>query len=384
MNISKIQKKYLKYKQKYINLKEIIGGGIEASYTISGNKLTLKYKLKGTEREIKYTIKEELGQGTFGIVSLIENDDDTMNKYIFKKSKKDFSRDSYNEGINSNMLTGILDDMLVLFQGTIESDFLISRYNGKDLVKEFRCESQKIKEKYATTTIQLLELLHKINSNDIFHNDIKLANITINDNDKVYLIDFGLLSTQKSKLGTLLSMSYRSVIDLLEQSDLKKYRTIHLHLKSFLKYTDIFAFFYCCINLLFLSNDQFSLSDLFRNLNISGFNPISMYNLFLLYYFILPESKKNITTDNIYDVLLPTSLYAKCIFGNFIDDNTNLFRFMAFIYNNIELHLRLNKTQQTWYIDFLKIMSTCFLPDFDYNNFKPIFNGIVLNFSQLS
>ena len=47
--MTEIQKKYLKYKQKYINLKEIIGGGIEASYTKIGNRITLKYNLEGTE-----------------------------------------------------------------------------------------------------------------------------------------------------------------------------------------------------------------------------------------------------------------------------------------------------------------------------------------------
>lgn len=40
---------------------------------------------------------------------------------------------------------------------------------------------------------------------------IKLANITIK-NGTVYLIDFGLLTKDKSEIGTYISMSYKSVI----------------------------------------------------------------------------------------------------------------------------------------------------------------------------
>jgi serine/threonine protein kinase len=221
--MSYIEKKYLKYKQKYINLKNIIGGGINASYKKTGDNLILKYNLENTNYEIKYRIIEEIGQGTHGIVYLIEKDGDIINKYIFKKGIDPDLNESYNEGIKSNMLDGILDpDMLVLFQGKKDSDFLISTYSGNDLSKEFEYQQIKIKNKYATTTNQLLELLHKINSNNIFHNDIKLRNVTIK-NDKVYLIDFGLLTKLKSGMGALVSMSYRGVIAILEEYKCQNY-----------------------------------------------------------------------------------------------------------------------------------------------------------------
>ena len=57
------QKKYLKYKQKYINLKNIIGGGINAEYTENGNIITLRYKLNEIDYEIKYKKTQELGKG---------------------------------------------------------------------------------------------------------------------------------------------------------------------------------------------------------------------------------------------------------------------------------------------------------------------------------
>jgi serine/threonine protein kinase len=386
--MSDIEKKYLKYKQKYINLKEIIGGGIDASYIISGDKLTLKYKLEDTDYEIKYTLKENLGKGSYGIVKLIEKDGDTINKYIFKKGKKKLLFESYNEGIKSNMLDGILDpDMLVLFQGKESSDFLISTYNGNDLSKEFKNKKKKIKDNYATTTIQLLELLYKINSKNIFHNDIKVENATIKDN-KVYLIDFGFLTSGESDVGSLISMSYMSVITFLEKYNFKEFEYTYPILKTFLKNTDIIGFFYCCIDLLFLYNNNYDSSEMLHELEISDFTKESIYNLFILYYFILPTSKRimipdidNLSNEEC-DPLLPSSLDAKSIFGDFSDDNTNLFRFMTFIYNKIKLKLKINETQQLWYIEFLKIMSTCFLPDFDYVKFIPIFNEIVSKFSK--
>jgi signal transduction histidine kinase len=84
-----------------------------------------------------------------------------------------------------------------------------------------------------------------------------------------------------------------------------------------------------------------------------------------------------------YDTFLPSEKIAKEIFSDFNKDHTNLFRFMAYIYNEIELHLIKNKEQKLWYIQFLKIMSACFLPEFNYDKFKIVFNEIVSKFSAL-
>ena len=388
--------KYLKYKQKYVNLKKMIGGGIDATYQITGDQLTLNYD-GGNET---YTIlEEEIGKGSYGSVSLIQNNkdkDEDEKQYIFKKGIKKLKTESYDEGIKSEMLKNILDDnMLVLFQGKKESDFLISTYNGKDLYKEFKDEyyaEQKIKTKYAVITTQILELLHTINKNDIFHNDIKLANITIKD-EKVYLIDFGLLTKEKSINGSLISMSFNGVINTLINYKYLDYEEAFTKLQKFLNNTDIVGFFYCCIDLLFLtvsdnpSYSNFLLIDLLSF--IKGDNQARLNNLFVLFYFILPYLKRIIPELDVnemyteYDTFLPSEKIAKEIFSDFNKDHTNLFRFMAYIYNEIELHLIKNKEQKLWYIQFLKIMSACFLPEFNYDKFKIVFNEIVSKFSAL-
>jgi len=56
---------------------------------------------------------------------------------------------------------------------------------------------------------------------------------------------------------------------------------------------------------------------------------------------------------------------------------------MTYIYYiiNKNQHLKNNEKQRLWYIEFLKIMSDCFLPDFNYDLFMVKFEKIVSRFS---
>jgi serine/threonine protein kinase len=393
--------KYLKYKQKYFNLKKMIGGGIDAIYQINKRRtiliLTYQHPDNSDIINIIYTIERKLGKGSNGIVYLIKNINKYDSKsYIFKEGicVRDNFCETYNEGIKSEMLEGILDDvelekdMLVLFQGKEETDFLISTYNGNDLYQEFKNEKEKIKEQYANVTTQLLHLLHQINSRYIFHNDIKLRNITIKD-DKVYLIDFGLLTKDSSDMGTLISMSFNGVIAFLKAKDYDIYSYTLPILKPFLIDTDMVGFFYCCIDLLFLLNKSgYESVYILHTLSISSFDEIDLYKLFELFYFILPTSRRTIDKLNRsnrvmrYNTVLPSISKTTGIFVEFQHDNTNLFRFMAHIYNIINNARLINSDgQRTWYINFLKIMSDCFLPEFNYTNFKEKFDSIVSQFT---
>ena len=404
------KQKYLKYKQKYLNLKKMIGGGIDARYTISlpdkisilnyfdlfgiarkikpGNILILKYlKEDGTTNEIRYNIIKKIGEGSYGIVYSIKNTDTADNKqYIFKYGKNKKGNDIYKEGNISNKLKGILNNnMIPLYQGTSQSDFLISTYNGNNLYDEFKDNPHKIN--FANITIKLLELLDKINSNNIFHNDIKLENITIKG-DEVYLIDFGLLTKDKSSIGPIISMSYNGVIASLREYQYTYYNNIFDKLK-FLNNTDIVGFFYCCIDLLFiLNNSRYQSIKILNEFNITNFIDKDLYTLFILFYFILPTNKRkeiHELNDNLYlhfDKLLPNITKTKNIFSSYPKEHTNLFRFMAYIYNIIKHDVN-NETQHKWYIEFLRIMSDCFLPTFNYEDFKPRFKNIVSRFSSL-
>ena len=380
------QNKYQKYKNKYIELKNIIGGGINATYNINGENILVKYDLNGKINELKYKIIRNLGKGGNGTVDLIEKIGDTKNSYVFKRGINIGSYASYEEGIASDQLKGILDeDMLVLFQGKVPSDFLISTYNGNDLEKEYSGNILKIKNEYISTTTQILNLLQKINQNRLFHNDIKLQNITIK-NKKVYLIDFGMLRTS-SHPGSLVNLSFKSLIIFCESRGWNKYATYHQKLKSFLPDTDIVGFLFCCLDLFSIGSRQSLSINIFSELGITGYEATYMYKLFNLYYFILPSTNKIDIPEidlNYYNSKFPNLEEVKRIFGIFNGDHTNLFRFMAYIYNKLKDIPRKFNLNEQHFKEFLKVISDCLLPSFNYNIFVPKFiKSVNTLFSQL-
>jgi WD40 repeat protein len=359
--------KYLKYKNKYLQLKKQLGSGIDASYTIDKDKLKLEYMDKqGVKKNIIYTIKDEIGRGSFGIVNKLVKDDDGV-EFILKKGVTIFD-----EGHNTESLKDIIDeDMLVLFQGTIPKEFLIAKYNGNNLHKEYLNRKIKIKNEFNSTITQTLQLLSKINKKGFYHNDIKLENITIK-NKKVYLIDFGLLDKESIK-GNFMSNSIYSITPY-------KFTEI----KSKLKSTDIFGFFYVCIDLLCVNDvDNYSYNRIL--LNIIGIQTYTLfYNyLFYLYYYILPtdyRTNQEINDNNFVmylDCKFPTFEESKQIFGEFNPEHTNLFRFMAFIYNNLSNIPDVYKIDINNFINFLRVLSDCLLPDFDYDLFIPKFKAAI-------
>ena len=364
--MSHFKNKYLKYKSKYLQLKKQFGSGITASYTIDKDKLTLEYEdTHGAKKNIIYTVKEEVGRGSFGVVNKLVKDDDGV-EFILKKGATTFD-----EGRQSDFLKDIIDnDMLVLFQGTEPEEFLIAKYNGKDLVKEYFQNLKKIKNEFNNTITQILKLLSKINKRDFYHNDIKLDNITIKKK-KVYLIDFGLLATKSaggSAGGSIVSTSMRNVIP-----------PEFINLK--LKLTDIFGFFYICIDLLCLYHIKYY--SYYNILFIIFKKEVKKEDLFYLYYYILPTIDRTNNPRNhifymyIFNAIFPTLEESIKIFHDFNPEHTNLFRFMAFIYNKLIDIPNVYRIDRYNFINFLKVLSDCLLPDFNYDLFIPKFTAAV-------
>jgi WD40 repeat protein len=360
--MSNFKNKYLKYKSKYLQLKKQLGSGITASYTI--DKITLEYEdTLGAKKNIIYTVKEKVGNGSFGVVYKLVKDDDGA-EFILK-----IGANSFDEGIHSDWLLDIIDnDMLVLFQGKEPEEFLIAKYNGNDLQKEYFKNLPKIKNEFNSTITQILQLLSKINKRGLYHSDIKLENITIKNN-KVYLIDFGFL-TKESNIASFESNSIYSITP-----------DDYNELKKKFKNTDIFGFFYVCIDLLFLYySANYSLFDILLNI----FRSTEITKLFYLYYYILPKDyRTNTTLNNIYIILyyfdtkFPSFEKSRQIFCDFNPQHTNLFRFMAFIYDKLIVIPDVYRIDRNNFIIFLRVLSDCLLPDFDYDLFIPKFKAAV-------
>ena len=389
--------KYLKYKQKYLDLKKLIGAGIDAICEDDESKIKITYKLDGEDKELYYYYLQEgyIGQGTSGAVYKIKkqsSDDDT--EYIFKKKKykagystnREADGDIVIEGKQSDKLKEILDEnSQIIFQGKIKhgtqivGEFLISRYNGVDLQKTYSGTTyfnQTEKIQYIGNILcQILDNIRLLNNSKLYHNDIKLQNIVMDSSMRVRLIDFGLLDV-KSEIGTLFSMSYKSIcMGHYEYFD-QKYKDIIDTLLPSLKDTDIFGFFYCCIDLLYLLNDMNSGHGSFKILlsfNIRDNFTTSLLNLFKLYYFISPTNYK-IENDGFDYSFFPTDFpdidTTRQHFNFRIDDdNINLYRYILFIYNFLvkagidqiigEKNLK----------NFLVGISVCLLPTFDYKSF---------------
>jgi serine/threonine protein kinase len=264
---------------------------------------------------------------------------------------------------------------------------LISHYNGTDIEKEYKLKIQDIKNDYIIITKQLLTLLKKINTKNFFHNDIKLQNVTIKQK-KVYLIDFGFLS-EYSQRGSLMSMSIKGVIKFLhEESYLSKYRQTLQDMYRILESTDIFAFFYFCLDLLGMGKGMYVTYNILDKFQIYGYEQKDLENLFYLYYFILPKDFFNKRIPDAvfkyfnkkskkYNHILPTVEKAKEIFGDFDEIHTNLFRFMTFIYNNNLDLISIYGMKSENLINFLKTISDCLLPNFKYDEFEPKFTTSV-------
>ena len=130
--------KYLKYKHKYLDLKKLIGAGLEAICELNEKNIIITYKSDDKDKELHYEYNPEdpIGSGTYGTVYKIKklfSDDDT--EYIFKmkiprsseifkfKGMVNYDYPIVKEGTLSDLLKEILDtESLIIFQGKIMSN----------------------------------------------------------------------------------------------------------------------------------------------------------------------------------------------------------------------------------------------------------------------
>ncbi len=205
------EKKYLKYKTKYINIKKqqkILGG----SYTISSVG-TIQQKQVIIYPEVSIIINKSLGSGGSGSVDLgIIVDCARNNNLLGKKvAIKSFFADSFSSEAKKNyekskMISFHLDeDNQIIENPNIASlyfditngplkDCLVYEYGG-DILSNYITNPNYNLENNKRIIYQLFTILYQLSEKDNMHNDIKCENIVYtvdsSSNVNIKLIDFG-------------------------------------------------------------------------------------------------------------------------------------------------------------------------------------------------
>lgn len=150
-----------------------------------------------------YTIERFLGEGKYGIAFLGKSSTDQT--VIIKKFKKRFFKKSIeNHYIEAVILSKLDDSRIPKLLGIInEKEFygFILEYINGSTIKEmlFKYKYRFTTEEIFTIVIKLISIIKYIHENGIVHKDISTSNVIFNEN-KVYLIDFGLARWQDNNL----------------------------------------------------------------------------------------------------------------------------------------------------------------------------------------
>jgi serine/threonine protein kinase len=430
--------KYLKYKSKYKKLIKIIGGGISSNIIITNekqdaikfNKMNLEgkhmqviylNKINNTKSIDNFIISKVIGDGAFGKVYMIIDKKDNK-QYVIKVniSTNDQDHSNSDEGILTEKLSNILsEDSLAKFQGTDPFDYVIYYYHGLNLKKIYVEKSTTYKVNNIKYILyQLYIQLNKLNSNNLFHNDIKEPNISISESESgkpiLKLLDFGSLN-HFSTMGTWESMCVKGIINFVLTEYQKKIQPMSSvlyninNIKNFnFKSTDFVAFFNLCIQGISKINNSIGYIVYDNYSNLLGFNDAnySLDNLNKLIYFYYFISSHKHFWGNFYEIsieyqifidiskrlenILPKMDEVNLIFNNDkypeIDMNkkyNNLKRYLCYIYNNIYDKIDINVITIDNLPLFLWRLSICLEENFDVNQFDfllitdGIMNGII-------
>lgn len=281
MNSINYYKKYSKYKNKYLEIKNnLIGAGengtIKFKEKIGINETfidtkdenflqKLKEKLnfnkddklfmrekniflvlrKDDGTEINFKIKKFLDEGGNGSVFLLDD-----NKII--KLSKDKKVSMKIEAENSDILN-IPKNSKALYQGELDFSFVIYNYLGEELKKYLENNTIEL-DLLFRFFLQLFNQIYILNTNQQYHNDVKIRNCVILD-DNLSLIDFDSYH-RFSYRGTYVSLCMKGCLYWLIEHFQKDLQAIQLdnciieHLLENCVSTDIVGFFNLVIDCL--------------------------------------------------------------------------------------------------------------------------------------
>ena len=145
-----------------------------------------------------YKIKNQIGEGRFGIVYLAEKNN---KQYALKKSKFKLTEeeiDKYKKIIDT--LSKINSKYIIKYKETfISNDFFnivmeyAGDYNLKQFIENYKNKNQFIEEQIINNIIiQICSGLKEIHTNKIIHRDLTPDNIFIDNDNRIKIGDFGI------------------------------------------------------------------------------------------------------------------------------------------------------------------------------------------------
>ncbi|BDV03475.1 MAG: hypothetical protein HPPSJP_1960 [Candidatus Hepatoplasma scabrum] len=164
----------------------------------------------------KYKIVSEIGKGASAVVYL--GYDLLNNKNVALKiqnQKDEFSNMDKRFKLEANTLLNLNHQNIVdtydYFTWNNRRVIVMEYLDGKTLEKYIREKQYLSSKEVATFAIEILEGLDHVHQNGIMHRDLKPANITITVDNKLKLMDFGIIQTsinqeltrQASIIGTI-------------------------------------------------------------------------------------------------------------------------------------------------------------------------------------
>ncbi len=402
MNSINYYKKYTKYKNKYLEIKNnLLGAGengiiefilkeekketpIEIGEDFISSledKKSVFIILKKEDRsEQRFSIKKMLGKGGNGIVFLLED-----NKVI--KLPLEFGNSITQEGKDEQF--GIPFRSKALFQGDRNISFVIYNYLGNNLNDTLLCNSNQKNNLDLLFNIykQLFDQIYGLNKNSKFHNDVKIQNCVILENT-LSLIDFGEVEDFSFR-GSYCSICIKGCIYWLKinfSSNLKKIQLDDCIIEYLLVNcvsTDIIGFFNFIIGCL-LKNYQIkktSYSLLKEILSLKGEYSFEDIIKMLCFLSIISSNKKpyDILSRNPYCNCIIQEIQKKLFIFNTCSSiyklkvvNEGIFCYACFLYFNLEFQT------QDQFLFLFNLVKKCFNSTFDLDEFKKFYD-IILN-----